>query len=39
VPTPVFALDVQREGIPGRPGASVMVSFPAGRRRREPLDG
>ena len=31
VPTPLLALDVQRGGIPGRPGASVTVLRSAGR--------
>ena len=34
VPTPLFALDVQRAGIPGRPGASNMVPRSVWRRRR-----
>ena len=28
VPTPLLALEVQRGGMPGQPGASVTVGFP-----------
>src|SRR5512136_2667521 len=40
-PTPLFALDVQRAGIPGQPGASSLLADMAssratGRRRQEP---
>src|SRR5579875_2214274 len=38
VPTPLFALEVHRAGMPGRPGASFAIVRSRGARQNEPLD-